>query len=133
MKKEMLREEIKEVLLNDINLLMDLVSELNCWNSCLDYLEVYNNDEGFFEEYLCDCSRMEVVRMTYYGNYNYSDDLVRFNGYGNLESLNSWQYEEELKGNIDAIIDNAEEYYNSISIYNTKLDEMFDLLVNGKW
>ena len=48
MKKENLLNEIKGLLLNDLDTLKDVVSELNAWNACLDYLEVYENDEEFF-------------------------------------------------------------------------------------
>ena len=45
MKKEMLLNEIKELLLNDMDTLKDVVRELDGWNGCLDYLKVYENDE----------------------------------------------------------------------------------------
>ena len=49
MKKEMLLNEIKGLLLNDLDTLKDAVRELNSWNACLDYLDVYNNDDEFFD------------------------------------------------------------------------------------
>ena len=49
MKKEMLLNEIKELLLNDMDTLRDVVRELDGWNGCLDYLNIYNNDEEFFD------------------------------------------------------------------------------------
>ena len=52
MKKEMLLNEIKELLLNDMDTLRDVVGELNSWNNCLDYLIVYENDEEFFDMFL---------------------------------------------------------------------------------
>lgn len=39
----------------------------------------------------------EVARMVFFGNIqSWNDDYFRFNGYGNIESLNQWQYEREL-------------------------------------
>lgn len=45
----------------------------------------------------CDNDPLEVARMVYFGNIqNWNDDYFRFNGYGNIESLSQWQYEQEL-------------------------------------
>jgi|GEM_PF-605812 len=59
-------------------------SEANCMD---DY--IYDNDEDFFEEYFS--TKDEAVRAVMYGDYNYSDDHVQFNGYGNLESFGESQ------------------------------------------
>lgn len=38
-----------------------------------------------------------VARMVYFGNIQFwNDDYFRFNGYGNIESLSQYQYEQEL-------------------------------------
>ena len=86
MKKESLLNEIKGLLLNDLDTLKDVVRELNSWNGCLDYLEVYENDEEFFDMFF-EGRSAEVARAIYYGDYNYNDEYVKFNAYENLESL----------------------------------------------
>ena len=113
MKNEMLREKLQGLLLEDTGNLMTIVEELNNWNSSLDYLRVYENDEEFFEMFFSN-NPMELARAIYYGDYKYSDEYVRFNGYGNLESLSDYQYEKELKDNINEIIDELMENYNNI-------------------
>ena len=123
MKKEMLLNEIKGLLLNDLDTLKDVVSELNSWNGCLDYLEVYENDEEFFNIFF-EGKAMEVARAIYYGDYNYNDEYVKFNGYGNLETYSEYGYEKLLKENIEEIIECLIEYVESISIYNEKLYEL---------
>jgi hypothetical protein len=77
---------VREYLLENMDQLQQIVSELNGWNGCLESLEIMNNDEEFFEIYF-DGKPMEAVRAAHYGNYNYTDEYVRFDGYGNLESF----------------------------------------------
>ena len=125
MKNEMLREKLDGLLLEDTGYLMTIVEELNNWNSDLDYLRVYENDEEFFEMFFEGTHPMELVRMTYYGDYKYTDQYVRFNGYGNLESLDNFEYKEELKDNIEEIIDELMENYNNIYL-PTELQEIFN-------
>ena len=124
MKKENLLNEIKGLLLNDLDTLKDVVNELNSWNGCLEYLEVYENDEEFFNTFF-ENNPMEAVRATYYGDYNFNDNYVKFNGYGNIESFSEYGYEELLKENIEEITENLIEYVEYISIYN---EELYDLL-----
>ena len=124
MKKEMLLNEIKGLLLNDLDTLKDVVSELNSWNACLDYLEVYENDEDFFNMFF-EGRPAEVARAIYYGDFNYNDNYIKFNAYGNLESLSEYGYEKLLKENIEEIIECLIEYVESISIYN---ENLYDLL-----
>ena len=100
MKKESLLNEIKGLLLNDFNTLKDVVRELNSWNACLDYLEVYENDEEFFDMFF-EGRPAEVARAIFYGDYNYNDEYIKFNGYGNLKTLSEYDYEEMLEENIE--------------------------------
>jgi hypothetical protein len=48
--------------------------------------EVYSNDEEFFEVFFAD-KVLDAVPAVSYGDYSYSHDYVKFNGYGNLESF----------------------------------------------
>ena len=58
-----------------------------------DYEKVIEvNDEDFFNLFF-EGKPMEAVRAASYGHYNYADDWVWFNAYGNLES---GDYEGEL-------------------------------------
>ena len=123
MKKENLLNEIKGLLLNDFNTLEDVVRELNSWNACLDYLDVYSNDEEFFEMFF-EGNPMEVARAIYYGDYNYNDEYIKFNGYGNLESFSEYDYKELLEENIEEITENLIEYAEYISIGNEELDDL---------
>jgi hypothetical protein len=102
---------------DNVELLKNLVSECNSWDSSLDYLRVEENDEEFFNIYF-EGRPQEVARSVYFGDYRYCDEYVYFNGYGNLESMTGWQYEDKLKENANEIIERALELVedNSINI-----------------
>lgn len=72
--------------------------------------QIFSNDEEFFNTFF-DNRVLEAVRAVAYGDYNYSHDWVKFNGYGNLESTNypnDWIDEPQL---IEDIINNPDDYY----------------------
>ena len=79
-------EEIKNYLLNHVDEIQDIIIEINSIDNSLEYLEYWNNDEEFFNTYFYN-NPTEAVRSAYYGNYNYCDNWVKFDGYGNLKSV----------------------------------------------
>ena len=117
----MKKNKIREYLLNNEDVLLDVVSELNSWNGCLENLDFWENDEEFFNTFFDN--PMEAIRATYYGNYNYNDDYVKFNGYGNIDSYSEYERIEEIKDNIDDIVDNLIECYYNIYI-NEELENL---------
>ena len=117
----MKKEKIREYLLNNEETLLDVVSELNSWNGCLENLEFWENDEEFFNTFFDN--PMEAIRATYYGDYNYNDEYVKFNGYGNIDSYSEYERIEEIKDNIDDIVDNLIECYYNIYI-NEELESL---------
>lgn len=107
LKQELSIEELKEMS-------RDVIS----YNGRLDYLDYYTNDEYFFNDFFQN-KVDEAVRATYYGDYNYMDDYVKFNAYGNLDSCNEFEYEKEIEDNAEEII---EEYINIIDeMWNNKI------------
>lgn len=48
--------------------------------------EIYSNDEDFFNTFF-EGRPQEVARAISFGKYEYSADWVKFNGYGNLETI----------------------------------------------
>lgn len=95
---------LKEQLLANVDLLGQLVNDMYSFNGALNYLVMYENDEEFFDLFFRD-KPMEAVRACYYGNYNYNDPYVKFNGYENLESYNETDYLDLLVSHIDDILD----------------------------
>ena len=67
---------------------------------------------------------MEVARAIYYGDYNYNDEYIKFNGYGNLETFSKYDYKELLEENIEEITENLIEYAEYISIGNEELEDL---------
>ena len=121
MKKENL---IKEYLLNNEDVLIDMVQELNSWNGCLDWLEFWENDEYFF-----DCvfeNKLDVARAICYGDYNYNDDYVKINSLGNVVSYSEYDMIEEIKDSIDEIVENLIEYKDNICISDGNLEELLE-------
>ena len=117
-------EEIKNYLLNHVDEIGDIIIEINSIDGSLDYLEYYENDEEFFNTYFYN-NPTEAVRSSYYGDYNYCDNYVRLNGYGNLESFNDYDLEKEYKEYIDDITKSLIEHYQQISICD---DELISLI-----
>ena len=120
-------EEIIEYLKNDIETLKDLVSECNSWNGSLEDYDYYENDEYFFDTYF-DNKVNEAVRAVCYGNYKYTDDYVRFNAYGNLDSCNEFELEDDLKDNVEEIFDTWFELYkdNNVDTYDDDFKELVE-------
>ena len=87
----------------------------------MENLDFWENDEEFFNTFFNN--PMEAIRATYYGNYNYNDDYVKFNGYGNIDSYSEYERIEEIKDNIDDIVDNLIECYYNIYI-NEELESL---------
>ena len=122
----MLEKKLREYLLNDVEELRDVVSELNRWNGCLEYLEFWENDEEFFELFYSGKNGLEIARAICHGDYNYNDDYVRINAYDNLESYTEDEIVEELKDNIDEIIDRLIEEHDGYLDLSDGIEEIFE-------
>ena len=118
-------EEIKNYLLNHVDEIGDIITEINSIDNSLDFLEYWDNDEEFFNTFFYN-NPTEAVRSAYYGDYNYCDNYVRFNGYGNLESFNDYDLEKEYKEYIDDITKSFLEHYQQISICDDELIKLIE-------
>lgn len=91
---------------DNIELLKDLAREVISYDGSLDWLDVQEFDDEFFDTYF-EGKPMEAARATHFGEVNWSDDYIRFNGYGNLETLSDYAYDKEIEESTDEIIENA--------------------------
>lgn len=106
----MTREQIKDA----IKVMTDLdIMQLNntfCDISSYVGLYIYINDEDFFQDYFKN--RIDIARAISYGDYRFSDEYVRFDGYGNLESMDFLDL-NDLADCVDNIADSVEENWNN--------------------
>ena len=118
-------EEIKDYLLNHVDEIGDIIIEINSIDGSLDFLEYWNNDEEFFNTFFYN-NPTEAVRSAYYGDYNYCDKYVRFNGYGNLESFNDYDLENGYKEYIDNKTKSFLEHYQELCITDNELNNLIE-------
>lgn len=74
---------------------------------------IFELQDDVINEMLEGKSPIEIIRLTAYGEFNYTHDYFRFDGYGNLESLpylDSNHLPDYLDNIIDYIIENPEEF-----------------------
>ena len=102
----------------DISQLKDMTMEVNSYDGSLENLEIYENNDYFFNTYFSG-NVMEAVKAVSFGDYNYSDDFIRFDAYGNLESLSEYEYESELEDYADEIAERYIELVESGNIDDT--------------
>ena len=118
-------ENIKNYLLNHIDEIGNIISDINSIDGSLDYLEYYENNEEFFNTFFYN-NPMEAVRSEYYGDYNYCDKYVKFDGYGNLKSVNDYELENEYRDYIDDITKSLLEHYQEMIICDKELIKLIE-------
>ena len=118
-------ENIKNYLLNHIDEIGGIISDINSIDGSLDYLEYYENNEEFFNTFFYN-NPSEAVRSSFYGDYNYCDNWVKFDGYGNLKSVDDYELEKEYKYYIDEIIDSLLEHYQEMIICDNELIKLIE-------
>lgn len=95
---------------------LGIARDINGYDGSLEELDYWENDEEFFNTYYPD-KPMDAVRAACYGSYNYMDDYVRIDVYGNLQSVSEMGLEEEVKAwaadILEQIIDNYDKYQGS--------------------
>ena len=99
-----------------IEQLAEMVQEVNGWDSSLedyDYMEM-----GQLDEMLNSVEPTEVLRMAHFGEFNWSDDYFTINVYGNLESINEFEFGELLKDNQAEITERYNKLVESGEIEN---------------
>ena len=100
-------EAVKDLIIKpylDESDLNDLISEWNEYNSINGYEnEFYYNDDDFFNEFFNGCEPMRIIQATYFGDYRYGDDYVKFNGYANLDSFSDYQVKRYILDDSDFI------------------------------
>lgn len=108
---------LKEQLLSmDIDSKIRLIDEINSYNGALEFLWIWENEKEFFDTFFFK-NPYEAARAIYYGSYAFTDPYVRFNAFGNIESLTEYEFEEDFKDYIDEIIESLEEVEIDLDYY----------------
>jgi hypothetical protein len=87
--------------------------------------EIFENEDEFFDIFF-DGKVVDAIRSVCYGDYRYSDNLVKFNGYGNLESFNYMSVKQlcELPETM------AEDIFNNFNefqfLFSSELNELIN-------
>lgn len=122
---ELSREKIIEFIkdINNFEEIYDLVYSINSHDESLIDLEYHYNDEEFFNIFF-GINTMDAVRAVCFGDYRYNDDFVRFDGCGNLESVNKYElmaeydlYKDEIADKIIELADVCGVFFDILEIF----------------
>ena len=106
---------------------LDFNDRLSIFNQyCSEYRggdgEVHEFTDDFFNEMFE--KPYDAARALFFGKVDsWSDDYVKFNAYGNLESMNEWDVEKEMSEFVEEIFDNQEVWQDYIDPYDYEDDE----------
>lgn len=74
---------------------LDDSEKISLWNEyCSEQSnddEIFNFDDDFFEMFFDGKNPMEMFRLGCFSTVSWSDNYIKFNGYGNLESMNDYE------------------------------------------
>lgn len=118
-------ESLKGLILEDASLGMDLVNEINGWDGSLEYLQAYSMDE--FDEIMNGFEPSEIANRIYFGDFNPNHEYFRFDVYANLESLDEYEMEEEIKDYASEIAERTVKLYEEGRL-NYLQDEVLEIL-----
>lgn len=130
-KKDIIKNQLEDT---DFETLLSAYNEYCSENSYEEFLE---NEEEVFQMFFRNMT--DIIRATQYGEYNLYDEYIKFNGYGNLDSYDSIEVEEEIKTDhtfIEYILDRFDDYdfidINEIlENEETILKETYNLIKQG--
>jgi hypothetical protein len=111
--------------INDFNE-ADLIELNNLYCDSINAQEgiIYSNDEDFFE--MINFTGLQVAQAVFYGDYNYSHNLVSFDGYGNFKSYQYFSVEslvELPKVMGEYILDN---FYVFDHLFTSQINELIN-------
>lgn len=131
MNKDEILEQIKANMIEKEDL-MSIISDINSYDGNFDDIQWWENDEDFFDTFYGE-DVMEAVRAVCYGDYTFTDEYVKINAYGNLETTNYIQ--DELEGYVDEIVDhladNWEEFKDTINL-TSETKELIDEYIGSE-
>ena len=118
-------ETLKGLILNDVSIGIGLVNDINSWDFSLEHLQVYQMED--FNEIMEGYEPLEIANRIYFGDFNPNHEYFRFNGYANLESLDKYDLEDEIKDYSSEIARRTVELYEEGKL-NYLQDEVMEIL-----
>lgn len=110
MKYETFEEKFKELSIGE---------RLSIFNTyCIEHGDpddqIHSFDEEFFNVYF-ENNPMEAARATFFGKIeSWNDDYIKFNAYGNLESISEYEVLGEIDYYLEEIFDNPDTWRDYI-------------------
>lgn len=102
----------------------ELVNIINSYDGSMPCIEYFYNDEEFFNIFF-GINTMDAVRAVCFGDYRYNDEFVKFDGYGNLESVNKYELMAEYDLYKDDIADKIIELYDVCDVFLDLPEEFY--------
>lgn len=75
--------------------LLNLFREANSWDGSFDFVDAFDAD--YIDDFLCDMKPYDIMCRVVFGNVDTVNAMLRFDAYGNLESVHEFELEEECK------------------------------------
>ena len=122
------REKFLEAIIEEINGFNDKeLKDLNNIFCSLTNSEddmIYNNDQEFFDMFFYN-NALGAIKKTHYGNYNYPESFVKFNGYDNIVSI-EYIKEADLSDSFKAIAENvADNFRQYANLFEVDPDDFY--------
>lgn len=118
------QERVKEILLDDENLLKDVVSQINGYCGALRDLDFFPLDKYELEVFFGN-DLMKLADAICSGEFNSNDDYFTINDvFGYLTTYTETEMMDELKNEVDSIVECLFDYYDDISIDNEELNQI---------
>ena len=114
------QEAIRNYLLENPSERLQICNEIDSYDGSMEFTRTTT-----IEELAETMDAYELARAIIYGEVNSIEDDVRFNAYMNLESVTSYDLEDESEKYIDEIIEHIEEYEFQ-NINNIDLENLYD-------
>lgn len=90
--------------------LATLIQYMTSYDGSFEESTYYDMDE--FDDFMSNCKPMELAQMIHFGEFNPNDDYFRFDGYGNLVSLDWQDIVDDAESLESDIIDHLVNYYD---------------------
>ena len=103
--------------------LADLLQHMASYDGSFEDAIYYDMDE--FDDFMSNYTPMEIAQMIYFGEFNPNDDYFRFDGCGDLESLDWQELSAEAEDLVDDIFDHLVNNYDGDTPW-PDLDYMVD-------